>query len=169
VRVSAEPPEYSDAIARLRGYPAGPWDEEPGSVAFVHAGYPCQIWRNPRQGYLCGYVGVPLDHPWASLDFDINEPQVHGGVTYFEPADATVALRAGAEDPFHCVDAEAVLRSTKPARWWIGFDCGHAGDLIPAVSALFRHPVVYRDVAFVRREVESLAHQAHLAEARRRG
>ena len=41
--------------------------------------------------------------------------------------------------------------------WWIGFDCSHLYDLVPATP----HPGdVYRDEAYVHHELEGLARQA---------
>jgi hypothetical protein len=40
----------------------------------------------------------------------------------------------------------------------LGFDCSHAGDLSPGRGPQFSHER-YRDVAYVRAEVESLAAQ----------
>lgn len=65
--------------------------------------------------------------------------------------------------------------------WWVGFDCAHAGDVIPAMEAISakivadrpdlawmskveHYPAVYRTEAFVRSECESLAEQAHQVE-----
>jgi hypothetical protein len=54
--------------------------------------------------------------------------------------------------------------------WWFGFDCAHCDDLCPSHRTPFRSIFdrssggdgAYRTVAYVRREVESLA--AQLAE-----
>lgn len=53
--------------------------------------------------------------------------------------------------------------------WWFGFDCAHCWDVAPGVLALYARinmarPLVqrdetYRDVAYVRAEVEKLAAQ----------
>lgn len=53
--------------------------------------------------------------------------------------------------------------------WWFGFDCGHAGDFSPGMTALLRSlphaidlpypPEAYRDFAYVAGEIESLANQ----------
>jgi hypothetical protein len=41
--------------------------------------------------------------------------------------------------------------------WWLGFDCAHAGDLIPSIADIGG---TYKDEAYVRAELEDLARQA---------
>jgi hypothetical protein len=49
------------------------------------------------------------------------------------------------------------------AVWWLGFDCAHSGDVMPAHSRLFEHPSSwgesYKSLDYVKRECESLARQ----------
>jgi hypothetical protein len=53
----------------------------------------------------------------------------------------------------------ARLLSGKPSfLWWIGFDCSHARDLLP-VEMDRTSAETYRDLAFVRAEVQALARQ----------
>ena len=33
-------------------------------------------------GHDCGYVRIPADHPWAGLDADAIDVDVHGGLTF---------------------------------------------------------------------------------------
>src|SRR3990167_2484412 len=63
-------------------------------------------------GFRCGYVRVPLGHPWHGRSYDEIEPypQVHGGLT-FSKADKP----CGGDRPDN--------------GWWLGFDCAHGGDL----------------------------------------
>lgn len=79
------------------------------------------------------------------------QAEVHGGVTWSSFTEKHQT--AGVE--------ERGLRG-----WWlVGFDCSHAGDDRPGDSAHYRDQVggVYRDLAYVRAEVESLAEQARAA------
>lgn len=137
----------------------GPWDDEPDKLNWkTAADLPGMIVRN-RSGALCGYVGLPPGHPdhgkgYGDIDDEIN---VHGGLTY-------AAACAG-----------AICHVPEPgepdAVWWLGFDCHHAWDWGPAYSAyrktrpngttLFEQgpDQVYRDIHYVRAEVESLAAQ----------
>lgn len=116
--------------------PTGPWTGEADREDWATHGVACAIRRTPSLGHLCGYVGVPTGHPWHGVDLAYIHAEVHGGVTF-----ATTAVPFGEPDGL----------------WWVGFDCAHYGDLVP--GALRDHGV-YRDLAYVRAEVERLAEQA---------
>lgn len=133
-------------------YGPGPWQDEPDQLDFESHGFACRIIR-PHHGALCGYVGVPVGHPWHGKGYDDIEVSIHGGLTY-----------ASGQYP----SGEQATPATVPPLWWIGFDCAHGGDLCPGLKAQLRDlghdPIdtgeVYRDTAYVRGEVESLACQA---------
>ena len=76
----------------------------------IHAGHEWAVVHNGN-GYRCGYVIVPVGHPWHGKDWADLDPDVHGGLT-FADADSPCG-RDGAEDG-----------------WWIGFDCAHCGDAL---------------------------------------
>lgn len=138
------------------GWPSGEWDLEPDRVEWrSEAGLPCLILRNDM-GTLCGYVGVPPGHPWHGQDHDDVSASVHGGLTY------------GAFCTGHICH---LPRPGEPAEvYWLGFDCGHAGDLIPRFGPVFRLSyhldlgMAYRNLAYVTAEVECLAAQAAAAQ-----
>ena len=122
------------------GWPEGPWMEEPDDVEWAHMGLKCWVIRQ-RGGHLCGYVGLPEDHPYYGLNYrDIFlNAQVHGGLTY-----------------------SGELSSC--GRWWFGFDCGHTWDYLPS-RAYSRFSGVteqeYRTVEYVTDETTSLAEQLY--------
>jgi hypothetical protein len=92
----------------------GPWTSEPDEVQFEASGYPCLLLRGPMHHW-CGYVAVPPGHPAHGRHFnDLDELLVHGGVTYSEAAHPLISHPGAPE-----------------GAWYIGFDCGHAGDLEP--------------------------------------
>lgn len=141
----------------------GPWQDEPDKMQWTDeaTGLACLVKRN-RFGALCGYVGIPQEHPWYRKDYsDIDLPYgVHGGITY------TSHCQEGDDE------AETICHIPAPGEpdnvWWVGFDCAHAGDLSPGNEALLRkvgfyHPwepqEVYRDLAYVQDECRSLAAQ----------
>jgi hypothetical protein len=102
-------------------WPPGPWDEEPEELRWLtDAGLPAVI-RRLTLGALAGYVGVKPTHPLHGRgrldDADVGSIRVHGGVTW-----------ARAFLPDEPPDAEG--------RWWFGFDCSHAWDLIPALAGV---------------------------------
>lgn len=110
---------------------SGPWQDEPNEVMLEHAGYVCELKRNPSMGFWLAYVYVGEEHPlFKSVDQDdsCDFLNVHGGVTYHHGGK-------------------------------IGFDCGHAGDMSPYASWNGGGAEVYRTVEFVTNEVKSLAQQ----------
>jgi hypothetical protein len=115
-------------------------------------------------GHKCGYIGVTKDHPLYNK-------------TYSQHCDCLVPLRDKALKgpigkrgiiPIFCSDGETAsmdivfdvhgsITYTKGAladieeykfRWWIGFDCAHAGDTLEN-----------RDLNFCIKECESLSKQ----------
>lgn len=146
----------------------GPWQQEPDKEQFADeaTGLPCLVKRSHASGALCGYVGVPEGHPWFSVGYgaleeDGNAPEVHGGLTYAD------FCQEGPEELTVC----HVPAPGEPDRvWWLGFDCAHAWDLMPAMKARERtygmpdYPGLgiedkYRTVEYVKAECASLAAQ----------
>lgn len=84
--------------------------ERPGDVLArgEHAGFEWVVTHNGC-GFRCGYVRMPPGHPWHGMGYDDVEADVHGSLTF---ARADVGCDAGGPDD----------------GWWLGFDCGHAGD-----------------------------------------
>jgi hypothetical protein len=135
------------------GWGDGPWRGEPDKVLWVDeaTGLDCMVKRNPG-GALCGYVGVGPDHPLHGVEYERPDVSVHGGLTY--------------SDACWGDEATGICHTPEPGRhhdvWWFGFDCAHAFDLTPGYTARGLEPIpgeTYRDLAYVRREVESLARQ----------
>lgn len=144
-------------------WPAGEWNNEPDKKQWQDkaTGYPCLIVRSKITGALCGYVGVPPEHPMYKKDYsDIDVIDVHGGLTFSarcqEGKDESVGICHIADEG---EDEDDV--------WWLGFDCSHYQDLMPAFET---HHVafntltrgvddVYRNMVYVKTEVESLAGQ----------
>ncbi len=133
----------------------GEWLTEPDRVHWVYKGINCLISRS-ESGALCGYIEVPANHPWYQLNVFENYEEmgvdVWGGLTFGEGNDNGM--------------------------WVIGFDCSHFNDFVPALekfmvrselripldvqkrlktSGLFNR--LYKNIAFVTKEVESLADQ----------
>lgn len=127
----------------------GPWKGEPDYKEWDAHGYTCYIKRHPSLGHLCGYVVIPNDHPWHGQHYDSIDATAHGGLTY-----------AGVPD-----DEEG----SPNARYAIGFDCAHLGDLVPcAPHSWGAGRDTYRDFTYVTRETEQLAAQV-AAEAKGAG
>jgi hypothetical protein len=126
----------------------GPWETEPDRVEFMHAGLNCLLSRNPHVGNWCGYVGVPKGHPAYGKHYDDIDVEVHGGLTFSHHCSGSICHVTESEDDLH----------------WLGFDCAHAWDFIPAMGKIFQKEIEgmgtsYKNVYFVRRETEKLAEQ----------
>lgn len=133
--------------------PDGPWTNEPDHVEFEHLGVPCIIHRN-LMGTWCGYAGVHPGHPYHGLgyDDDVVTARAHGGLTYADKCRGSICHvpKPGESDDV----------------WWFGFDCGHAGDLVPQMEALRESHAwarygeeTYRDQEYVTAETKELAQQ----------
>lgn len=72
---------------------------------FYHKGYVCAVVFQ-RGGHRCGYVSLPKNNPYFGKNYDDIPISCHGGLTY----------------------ARSTLAGISGEGWWIGFDCGHAGD-----------------------------------------
>jgi hypothetical protein len=122
----------------------GPWNDEADHKRWYHMGILCEISRPvPELGHWCGYVLLPEDHPWHGKCYDdIDVDYVHGGLTYVGTAN----------------DEELGNLNL----WRIGFDCAHAGDLVPGSKSSYDGDV-YRTQDYVTRETEKLAELAHQA------
>jgi hypothetical protein len=144
----------------------GDWLNEPDKVQWIDqaTGLDCLIHRGPS-GALCGYVGVPPGHKFHGEGYDgvrfLNSdgeedyPDVHGGLTFADACSETVREDGG-----------GICHVPYPGRpadvWWLGFDCAHAVDFCPKRDEDGDYGV-YRNLAYVRQQVASLAKQ--LAEA----
>lgn len=109
------------------------WESEPDYVDWESHGLKCEIRRVEKFGHLCEYVSVPAGHPLYGKHYNNVEIAVHGGLTYSD--------------------------NGKNDAWVFGFDCGHVGDLIPALDYIFRKMGngTYKNIAYVRAECEKLA------------
>lgn len=130
------------------------WQYEPNEED-IEAGelYPRYIRRMPEMGHLCGYIAVPPEHPWAIMGYEKVPCDVHGGLTYGASAD------------------DFYGGSVAPAGWAVfGFDCAHAGDMLPSTYERLKGRIAnadagvlygeYRTIEFVRTQLLSLAKQA---------
>lgn len=175
---------YAQTMDRT-GWDDGPWMTEPDKLQWedLVTGLPCLAVRGPM-GCWCGYVAVFPNHPWYRCPYNAElggkdsdgwehtidgAISVHGGLTF---SDFCMEL----EEPGD--EARRVCHVPGPGEpdrvWWFGFDCGHSMDISPGFDArtrqLFKHEPIrvlfpmndtYRDLAYVQREVASLAWQLY--------
>jgi hypothetical protein len=161
--------EQGRALSR-EDWPAGPWDAEPEDRHEWRdeaTGLPCLMVRNPA-GAWCGYVGVPPAHPFYGVEYSGCPYKPACGDSYCEHSpDHQVTVHGGLTYSNRCQGHIChVAQPGEPEPWWLGFDCVHSGDLAPGM-ARFHSPALlkletYKDAAYVRTEVASLA--AQLAE-----
>ena len=160
--------EYRDVRDR-DGWAAGPWDDEPDKLQWTDAetGLPCLIVRN-QSGALCGYAGVAPGHVFYDVDYGEFDDRltVHGGVTYTDRC-TDEATEAG-----------GVCHVVEPGEesdvWWVGFDCAHGLDVVPAFVKLYEdmgltgfRGATYKTVDYVKAECASLAKQLAAVRCRR--
>jgi hypothetical protein len=158
-----------------------PWKAEPDHKAFDSSGYGCEIKRVPGLGSLCGYVGIPQAHPWYGLHTDarvtpLDDLDVTDRTSVIdlflesigEHADGRVRLGMALDVHWGITFAGHMPDDDAPGIWRFGFDCGHAGDLVPLLaetvgpaSRLFAG-YVYRDMDYVTGQCARLAAQLRL-------
>lgn len=125
--------------------------------------FPYKIVEHPTAKHLMGYIGVPPSHPFYHIDYTdnnwdnpVSNLQVHGGVTFTEHSNNLNPTYYAGDSNDHTLNMNI---------WWIGFDCGHAGDLSPGIEKLLpqslRSPLhtTYKDRDYVFAEIEKLATQ----------
>jgi len=137
-----------------------PWENEPDRLEWEHKGFKCLIVRNQALKHLCGYVAIPNGHPWFGRDYFQIDADVHGGLTF-----------GGYGHEKKC-ENHASYKSISDQKgqklWWIGFDAAHLGDLIPfeveqGTWMGTDTTNVYRNIEYVKDQVEKLAEQAEEA------
>lgn len=131
-------------------WPRGPWDTEVDKKQWVDeaTGLACMIRRAGHElGHWCGYVGVPRGHAAYGVEYDDIGCEVHGGLTFSSRCQ-------------HGDQATAICHLVEEGEdddvWWLGFDCAHSGDLIPAMRSIGLRDI-YRPQAVVTAETERLA------------
>jgi hypothetical protein len=156
----------------------GAWQNEPDKMQWRDeaTGFPCLIVRSPL-GNLCGYVGITEGHPWFGKDYNRGKVtscdgcdhendyhyactpagnlRVHGGITYSDFCQPSKN------------EAKGICHLPSPGEpdhvYWFGFDCGHCDDLSPTMERRLQmfssDRLIYRDLAYVREQVASLALQ----------
>jgi hypothetical protein len=113
-----------ECISNLPRMGEGPWQTEPHYEQFKAFGLDCVIARNPALFFWCGYVGVPKGHPLYGKEYDDIDGivEVHGGLTYSSACSGHICHTPAPGDPDEL--------------YWLGFDCGHAFDTSPGMTAL---------------------------------
>jgi hypothetical protein len=104
--------------------------------------YPILIRRHPELLHLCGYVGVTPDHSLYRKDYSDDDYYIgsilecHGGITFTDH-----------------------WKEWGNEYWWLGFDCGHLGDLSPGLPYSVIEGAEYRTFNYVKDQCELLSEQ----------
>lgn len=155
------------------------WFQENNKVDFEAEGLQCAMRRGPL-GSWCGYVAIPAGHPWYGKSY---QDEIKPTTDMLGPREASdhgpidlLCLAFSGKNPEELLSISLAMRVhggltyaadhvpyDKPdGLWWFGFDCAHAGDLIPAFAEqrLSHHARdIYRDQQYVVAECQSLAVQ----------
>ena len=143
-------------------------EDEPDHVkGYTRHGFQFIIKRNFWSGALLGYIRVPKGHPWY---------KAVTGKRWMKPMKK---LAWGRYKVFHmerweykhltCVYVHGGLtyggrmtyKNFKQRGWWIGFDCAHYLDLVPAMQNFGGS---YKNLKFVLEQIDLLSSQ--MAEAK---
>ncbi|MFN3727610.1 MAG: hypothetical protein ACK4SZ_15055 [Allosphingosinicella sp.] len=177
-------------VSGLKSTKDGPWLGEADKIAWLDeaSGYECIIMRASGGGHLCGYVGVPPEHPLYGFEHEAIPPnldiEVHGGLSYSAlcqhgpspaPGVATEARRichVSTRRARHgAVEHATDYRVQRDDAWWFGFECNHVYDVVPDERSHANRflaaetGAVYRDEAYVHQEVINLAAQLRAIES----
>lgn len=131
-----------------------PWENEPDELDWIdpETNFHCFMRRGPYKAWN-GYVGIPPTSPlYENEDIDAD---VHGGITF-------IGYAYGWKETCDL--------------WMVGFDCAHSFDYLPSLEEfsnkdrlLFQDiSISYKDIDYVKKEVESLAKQLKEIEERKR-
>lgn len=134
-------------------WPHGPWDDEPDKIQWPDpvTGLPCLAVRS-SMGNWCGYVGVPEGHPYFMKEYGDVDVACHGGLTFSGSC---------AEDGSDHGICHVVEPGESDRVWWLGFDCGHAFDLMPGMRLM--EGSVYRNLTYVQDQCFLIAAQLKAA------
>lgn len=159
-------------------WPPGPWSGEPDSLEWKdeRTGLKCRIKRNKVLGNLCGYVGVPPGHAffgWGAedkikfqrdlvgphrigKDIGIIDAFLFGTGDGGKTGTVPLAFALPAHGGVNYSGSHSTDDGDEPGLWWFGFDCGHAGDVAPA---LVRYGIdgEYRTIEYVKDQCAKLA------------
>lgn len=148
------------------------YNDEPNELAWTDpaTGLKCLILRQQQLGHLCGYVRPPHKlakrlRAYGRLRYGTFMGKMRRKLAYEHPMVKRVRVHGGLT---YCGSR---LDGKGHGHTWIGFDCAHAGDLVPFMHELtkdwqsahygsrFSSPDVYRNLAYVKEECTRLAAQ----------
>lgn len=136
------------------GWPEGEWTTEPDRVYWIQepTGTHCVINR-ASGGHLCGYVRVPIEHPFYGMSYDsLPKLNVQREISYTESA---LLFHSQVTVP----DFDLAYMS-----WWLGFACDRSDDYSPKLA---RYPgEIYRNIHYVTHICKMLAYRLKAEEVK---
>lgn len=107
------------------------WQPEPPEKEWETDGLRCHVILHPSLGHRCGYVGVPVEHPWFGKGYDdcllgeicpVAAQQEADSDGYYSHYEHTPGSRVEVHGGLTYAGKEA------DGWWYFGFDCAHSGD-----------------------------------------
>lgn len=138
-----------------KNFPPGDWMKEPDYVQWEQKGLLCLALRDMKLGMWRGFVALPNTHKYHGKTLEnILEEEL------FEHLDVHGGISVAGKLP-------AKYKELNRGNWWMGFECALGGDLLPLAKLDPNDPLqasvmeqqIYKDIHFVRREVNHLARQ----------
>lgn len=139
-----------------------PVPDEPDFVKGYSNGLAYRIVRHPVMGHLCGYVKLTKHHPlYKAATARLTRPK------WGRPGQVETVRRGYNQRDLARLDVHGGTTFFDKLSWargyWVGFDCAHFDDTVPSMIVFGGLPKeyqgVYRDVAFVKEQVDQLAQQ----------
>lgn len=140
-----------------------PADEPDHVKGYTKEGFQYLIKRHSRAGSLLGYIRVPRGHKWYAklttkrrVKGDPKSILLRHRKTHISHGDYNKLMRVDVHGGL-TYSGGMSLRGYALPGIWVGFDCAHYSDLCPG----YYHSSdgIYRDVAFVKREIDRLSEQ----------
>ena len=163
-----------------------PWENEENRYELEIRGYLCLIIRN-RAGALCGYVGVPKGHPAYTKHYDELDISVHGGLTFSdegmdESHEETLYYKPRFHNDkrlwwigFDCAHYQDYCPATHATMYKSYFEIAKGEGVSDEEARAFARQQtqifeqseheIYRDVAYVKRELMNMVNQLCLSES----
>lgn len=131
--------------------------KEPSFLDFTYKGYACRIIRSLSLMSLLGYVAIEKNHVFYNVGYDDINIDVHGGLTYASNKQPPTVVK---DTMTNKLDYITMPHHNKPKNaWWVGFDCSHYGDIIPAHPLLSNGQDTYKGIEFVKNEIKGMVNQ----------
>lgn len=123
---------------------------------FVHMSLRCIVVAQ-GMGFRCGYVGVPMGHPFYQKTSSTYIPELKNSL------DRTIEIHGG-------ITFSEFIPKYDNYLWWFGYDCAHAGDaydldlMSPDYRRIYSNSILTRDESAIRSKEYCIEECKKLAE-----